>query len=73
MNEIHMGLAEIMLTVNLTVMMIFFVLGLMYTARALREIHIALNSRLTQLLEATRDIAHAAGIEEERGKPTERR
>jgi hypothetical protein len=37
----------------------------------IKEIHVSLNSRLTELLEANKEAAHAAGRQEERdtGKP----
>jgi hypothetical protein len=63
-----MNIAELMLVINLTVMMMVSIVGFMYVARALKEIHAALNSRLSALLEATTKIAHTAGVEEERGK-----
>jgi hypothetical protein len=40
-----------------------FVLGLV-NKNATREVHFALNSRLTELLAATKAIAHAEGVQE---------
>ena len=36
---------------------------------AIRDVHISLNSRLSELLKATANSAHAAGMTEEREKP----
>jgi hypothetical protein len=62
------GLVEILLVINLTGMMVLSGIGFLWAIRELRALHFSLDRRLDELVVATRLMAHAAGVAEERAR-----
>jgi hypothetical protein len=57
---------ETIMVLNLSIMIIISFVGFFWLLHELKQLHQILNSRLTELIEASKAAAHASGASEER-------
>jgi hypothetical protein len=59
-----MSEGAIVIIVTQVITLVLAVIGFLHSARAIQDVHVSLNSRLSQLLLETEKASHAAGMAE---------